>query len=155
MKKTIAVIATLISMAGLAAGTKRAAVTFTQEEVKWAQPFGPQGPSLGFVAGKLGDKKPASFFARFPGGADTGWHEHSADYEGIVLKGTFTEQQQGEEERALPAGTYFTQPRKQNHRNGCQKSEDCVVYVHFEHGADTTPLTADGRPVPPPPKTSN
>jgi|GEM_PF-2205510 len=126
-------------------------VHLSQPEIKWAQPFGPEGPAFGYVVGAYGDKKPASFFVRFPAGADSGWHIHDADYEAVVLKGTFTEQQQGDAaETMLPTGTFFTEPGKKNHRNGCLKESECLVFVHMERGASNHPTTADGKLIPVP-----
>ena len=128
------------------AGPKK--VEIRQSEVNWVQPFGPKGPSFGFVEGKYGDKHPASFFVKFAAGGDSGWHVHSEEYKAVVLQGTFTEQQQGEAtETELPPGTYFTQPAKIVHRNGCVKGTDCLLYVHFDKGADSTPTTPDGKPL--------
>jgi hypothetical protein len=68
------------------------------------------------------------------------------------MKGTFTEQQQGDAtETLLPTGSYVSQAAKKNHRNGCTKDADCLVYVHFEKGANSKPMTPEGKPVPPPP----
>jgi quercetin dioxygenase-like cupin family protein len=145
------VIATAAGAAG-AAAVKAAERHVVQDEVKWGQPFGPQGPAFGFVVGQMGDKKPASFFVKAAAGFDSGWHIHDEDYEAIVVKGTFTEQQQGDAaETVLPAGSYFSQVAKKNHRNGCSKDGDCLVYVHFDKGASNHPMTPEGKPAPVPP----
>jgi quercetin dioxygenase-like cupin family protein len=130
----------LLAMTVLAT-TALADTHIKQTDLHWMQPFGPQGPQFGFVEGKLGDSHPASFFVKFGAGGDSGWHFHNHDYKAVVLAGTFTEQQDGEAaETQLPAGTYFTQPAKIAHRNGCLKGADCLVYVHFDDGADSTPV---------------
>jgi hypothetical protein len=118
-----------------------------QSDVTWAQPFGAQGPSFGFVEGEFGDKHPASFFVKVKSGFDSGWHIHSEDYKAVVVAGTFSEQQQGAVENKLPVGTYFVQPGKQVHRNGCLAGADCLVFVHFDRGADSTMTTPDGKPL--------
>jgi hypothetical protein len=120
----------------------------TQADLKWVQPFGPKGPSLSFVEGTFGDKHPASFFVKMPAGADSGWHLHDETYNAIVIQGTFTEQQQGDAaETTLPIGSYFTQPGKRAHRNGCLVGSECLVFVHFDKGASSTPTTPDGKPI--------
>jgi len=117
-----------------------------QSDLTWAQPFGPKGPSVGFVEGKFGDKQPASFFVKVPAGGDSGWHFHDESYQGVVLAGTFTAQQSGDAaETKLPPGTYYLQPAKTVHRNGCLKGTDCLIYVHFPNGADSTPSTREGQ----------
>jgi hypothetical protein len=117
------------------------------KNVMWVQPFGAKGPSFGVVQGKFADLgHPATLFIRFKAGADTGWHIHSEDYVGVVLGGTFSEQQSGEDESRLPTGSYFSQPGKKVHRNGCVSSTDCLVFLHFDKGADTTFTAPDGKP---------
>jgi len=146
MKKLIVMTACLASIAF--AADKKVSLHIAQSELTWVQPYGPKGPSFGFVVGKFGDKQPASMFIKFGAGADSGWHSHDEDYSAIVVAGTFTEQQQGEAaETALPTGTYFTQLGKKAHRNGCLKGADCLVYVHFDKGASSTPTTPDGKPL--------
>lgn len=149
MKKLV-LLAGLISMSALAGPTKD--VHISQPDVTWVKPFGPQGPSFGFVVGKFGDKQPASFFVKFAAGGDSGWHTHDEDYSAVVIDGTFTEQQSSDKaEIQLPPGTFFTQPSKIVHRNGCLKGKDCLVFVHFDKGAQSTPTTREGKAVTPPP----
>ena len=147
MKKLIAVAAVFVSMTAFAGDKlQKPALQIRQPEVKWSQPYGPQGPSFGFVVGTFGTKTPVSFFIKFPAGSDSGWHTHDEDYESVVLKGTMTAQQQGEGvETSLPVGAYFTQPGKQNHRNGCSKDAECLIFVRFDRGASTHPMTPDGK----------
>ena len=143
---TLAVVLTVVSVAAFADDHKK--LSMTQADLTWAQPYGPKGPSFGFVEGTFGDKHPASFFIKFGAGGDSGWHFHDEDYKAVVIAGTFSEQQQGEAtETALPPGAYFTQPAKVVHRNGCAKGTDCLVFVHFDKGANSTPTTADGKPI--------
>jgi quercetin dioxygenase-like cupin family protein len=164
LKKMIVAVALLCTVSAWALGKKEAndkTAAVTQEassinvgNVQFVQPFGPQGPAIGLVRGKLGamDGKPTTFFVKFTAGGDSGWHTHSQDYTAVVLKGTFTEQQQGEAtETPLPPGTYVMQASKIPHRNGCLKGgDDCLVFVHFDKGADSTMTTPDGKPLPMP-----
>jgi anti-sigma factor ChrR (cupin superfamily) len=121
------------------------------DALQWMQPFGPTGPQIALVEGKFGDTKPASFFAKFTAGQNSPWHFHHHDYEGVVLKGTFTEQQIGEEIVQLPAGTWFSQPGIQVHQNTCVAGGDeCLVFVHFDKGADSVVTDEMGKVVPMP-----
>jgi quercetin dioxygenase-like cupin family protein len=145
---TVVAAALIISVVALAGDKKdKPALAVQQADIKWSQPYGPQGPAFGFVIGTFGDKNPASFFIKFGAGGDSGWHIHDNDYEAVVLKGTMTAQQQGEAaEKQLPPGSFFTQPGKQNHRNGCLKDTgDCLLFVRFDRGANTTPTTPEGK----------
>lgn len=140
---------TLVTVTALAHTMRSAAeVHVVPSRLHWTQPFGPKGPGFAFVVGKYGDKQPASFFARLKAGGDSGWHFHNEDYSGVVIQGTFTEQQQKDaRETSLPVGSYFTQPAKVIHRNGCVSARDCIVFVHFDQGADSIPTTRAGKPL--------
>jgi quercetin dioxygenase-like cupin family protein len=145
--KKLWLFSSLISITAFA----KAEVHVGQPQVTYVQPYGAQGPSFGFVEGKFGDKKPASFFLKMSAGGDSGWHTHDEDYSAVVIAGTFSEQQQGDDaESLLPVGSYFTQPGKKVHRNGCLKGTDCLIFVHFDKGASSTPTSRDGKPLPPP-----
>nr|HEX4319050.1 DUF4437 domain-containing protein [Kofleriaceae bacterium] len=141
----------ILSLSILVAATSLAAADpqiVRLSDAKWAQPFGPKGPAFSFVEGKLGDANPASFYVKLPAGGDSGWHTHDEQYQGVVVQGRFTEQQTAEsKETELALGTYFTQPGKIVHRNGCLGTQDCIVYVHFAKNANSTPTTRDGKPV--------
>jgi hypothetical protein len=151
MKKWIAVIAALVSFAAYAEDKKAPETHVELANVTWTQPFGANGPSFGFVQGKMGDKHPASFYLKVPAGFDSGWHIHNNDYQAVVLKGSFSEQQQGEaQETVVPVNTWIMQKGKTNHRNGCGKDGECLLFIHFDKGADMTPMTADGKKAPPP-----
>ena len=147
MTKLLLLSALVLSATALAGDSKVAPETHVlPPDLKWAQPFGPQGPSFAFVEGKYGDKHPASFFAKLSAGGDSGWHFHNEAYNAVVISGQFTEQQQGDKaETVLPAGSYLTQPGKIVHRNGCLKGADCIVFVHFDKGADSTPVKDKGQ----------
>src|SRR5437764_848474 len=112
MSKFLLLSALVISATALAGDTKPETHVL-QSDVKWAQPFGPKGPSFGFVEGKYGDKQPASFFAKMAAGGDSGWHFHNEAYSAVVIEGQFTEQQKGDKaETVLPPGSYLAQPGK-------------------------------------------
>jgi len=144
-KLTALIPAALISAAAFTAlAAPKAELHINQDKLTWTQPFGPKGPSFGFVEGKYGDKHPASFFVKMTAGGDSGWHTHDEDYSAIVIQGTFTEQQQKDSaEVPLPV----IQPAKVVHRNGCLKGTDCLIYVHFDNGAESTPTTREGKPI--------
>ncbi len=146
MFKLIAATLVVASATVLAGGLAK--TELKPSEVKFAKPFEEVGPAIGIVEGKFGDKNPVSFYVKFPAGGDSGWHIHSEDYQGIVIDGRFTEQQATDKtEKVLEPGMYFVQPAKDVHRNGCLKGKDCLVWVHFPHGADSIPTTIDGKPV--------
>lgn len=121
-----------------------------QSDIKYAQPFGADGPSVGVVDGKWGNGKPWSGFIIFKAGQQGVWHTHTDDYDCVVLKGTYTEQQKGEPMADVPAGSWLHQPSVQPHRNGCKAGgDDCLVYIYFNHRADAVITDENGKPLPP------
>ena len=152
MKKLL-LLSSFVTLSALALATPaKPKVHTTPDQIQWAQPYGPKGPSFGFVEGKFGDKNPAGMFIKLTAGADSGWHTHDEEYTAVVVQGTFSEQQAGDAaEIPLPVGSYFTQPGKIVHRNSCLKGSDCMVWVHFNKGASSTPTTREGKPAIPPP----
>jgi quercetin dioxygenase-like cupin family protein len=146
-------VAALVSAVTFAAGPKatpsQAAPNVKQTDIKYEQPFGDNGPSVGQVEGKWGDGHPASMFIIFKAGQQGGWHFHHFDYKAIVLKGIYTEQQLAQPMEDLPPGTWVLQPAIQPHRNGCKAGgDDCLIYIYFPHSADAVLTDEHGKPVP-------
>lgn len=154
----------LIVAAALVAGTVMAADPMKAEpmkpmmqksyivpaDLKWEQPFGPQGPSIVIVQGdpKTG---PYTMFMKFTAGTDSGWHTHDHSYVATVVKGTMTAQAQGDAaETKLPVGSFFSEPGKKNHRNTCTKDSECIIFGHSMGPQSTTMMSPDGKPLPPP-----
>jgi hypothetical protein len=148
MKKLIVVVAALAAMTAYAKDEKmgpRVALT----DLKWESPMGPDGPQFAFVSGDMKAKGPVSYYIKFTPGADAGWHTHDSTYEAVVVKGTMTAQAQGEAaEKLLPAGTYFGEPGKKNHRNACTKDGECILFIRTEKGVTFHPMTPEGKPAP-------
>lgn len=119
-------------------------------DLKWEQPYGPQGPSF---AAAHGDPKkgPYHTFMKVPAGFDSGWHTHNGDYSSIVVKGTITNTEQGKEAeaKALPVGSFWWQPGKINHKTTCGADSECIVAISNPKGFSYTAMTADGKKAPP------
>jgi len=146
--KTAISLATITALSFAAAAGPRPERHVVPTDFSWVQPYGPKGPSFSFVEGQFNDKKPASLFIKMAAGADSGWHFHDEEYTAVVIQGAFSEQQAGDKaEAVLPVGSYFTQPGKAIHRNGCAKGTDCIVYIHFVAGANSVPTTREGKPL--------
>lgn len=142
----------LVTEQALSAGEDRQ-VQVQAGELKWEQPFGPNGPSRANVAGdRL--KGPYTVFLRLPAGYDSGWHTHDTRYTAVVLSGTVENVEQGEPERAhaMRAGSVWTQPGRRNHVTRCQAGAECLIFVTTPGGESYHPMTAAGRPVTPPTK---
>jgi hypothetical protein len=126
---------------------KKESIAIPAADLKWEQPFGPQGP---FVA-TVGDckKGPCTIFFKLPAGYDSGWHTHDGWYIGTVIKGTATSQGQGDAAPVtLPVGSYFSEPGKKNHRNTCGADSECIILNFAEKGMTYNPKTADGKAPP-------
>jgi len=90
-----------------------------------------------------------SVYMKFPAGGESGWHTHDGDYEAVVIKGTVTHQVQGGTEKALGAGSYWNQPAKVNHRNGCKAdSGECILISFMPKGFSFHPKTPEGKAPP-------
>lgn len=153
MKKTLIIIAVATLGATTALAAAKVSSRTAAGDLKWEQPMGPGGPSVAFVVGDPKSKGKAEFFLKFPGGFDSGWHTHDADYDAVVLKGTMTAQAQGEAaEVQLPTGSFFGEPGKKNHRNSCAKGGECVIFCRSEKGFTFHPMTPEGKPAPAPDK---
>jgi len=151
-KKLLLAIASAALASGVAFADKPHP-SLKQTDLNYTQPFGDDGPKVAPVEGKWGNGKPASMFIIFKAGQQGAWHTHTDDYDCVVLKGTYTEQQKGEPMVDVPAGSWLHQPSVQPHRNGCKAGgDDCLVYIYFAHRADAVLTDENGKPVPPPKK---
>jgi quercetin dioxygenase-like cupin family protein len=120
------------------------------DQLRW-QPMGSTGASVAWVVGDDKAKGPVALFMKYPAGFDSGWHTHDGDYVATVVKGTMTAQSQGDAaETLLPVGSAFGEPAKRNHRNGCTKDGECIIFFRMEKGLTFHPMTPEGKPAPAP-----
>ena len=134
---------------GPAGGRAAAFVQLPAGEMKWEE-FYPGGPVESFVVGSKDAKHgPTSFFIKFKGGFDSGWHVHESEYVGVVLAGTMLETSKGgDAPKPLGPGSYYKQPTVV-HRTQCLGPDECLAYI-FEAGRFSfTPTSEDGKPLPP------
>ncbi len=68
-------------------------------------------------------------YLRFPAGAKTPLHTHSADYVGIVLSGNTRHTVKGiaETQRLLPPGSHWFMPANVEHVSECVPGAECVM----------------------------
>jgi quercetin dioxygenase-like cupin family protein len=133
MKALFTVVVVLAGITAFAA--PKGSPRIIPSDLKWAQAMGPHGPSFAFVVGNAKAKGPVAGFVKFPPGMDLGWHSYSANYEGVVLSGTMVAQSDGDAaEIQLPAGSYFGEAAKKDHRLGCSATSECVIFVRSENG---------------------
>ena len=110
-----------------AAGGK--AVLIPAGDLKWAVP--PNSPPGVQVAVLWGDPAKGAFGAlhKFVPGFSVPLHFHSAGYHGIVVSGTFLQTVEGEAEKTLTSGSYFSYKGKKEHATKCATGADCVVFI--------------------------
>ena len=70
---------------------------------------------------------------KFPAGMDSGWHWHTAAYEGVVIQGKFTHTSKGGAPQTGGPGSVWSQPAVEVHDDKCEEGSDCIIVVYF-HG---------------------
>lgn len=88
----------------------------------------PIGPMASPVSGDF-TKGAHITYLKFPPGAKTPLHTHSADYVGIVLSGNARHTVKGipETERILPPGSHWFMPANVEHVSECVPGAECVM----------------------------
>lgn len=88
----------------------------------------PIGPMASPVSGDF-TKGAHVTYLRFPAGAKTPLHTHSADYVGIVISGNARHTVKGiaETERILPPGSHWFMPANVEHVSECIPGAECVM----------------------------
>ena len=76
----------------------------------------------------------------FPAGMDSGWHWHTAAYEGVVVQGKFTHTFEGAAPETGGPGSVWSQPARQIHDDKCEEGGDCIVVVYFHGKLDFMPV---------------
>ena len=76
---------------------------------------------------------------KFPAGMDSGWHWHTAAYEGVVIQGKFTHTFKGAAPQTGAPGSVWSQPARQVHDDKCEEGGDCIVVVYFHGKLDFIP----------------
>src|SRR5260370_28568443 len=106
--------------AGAKAGTAQGTFT-TSDAIPW-KPIDPKKyPGLQIFAVWGNPNQGASeFLQKFPAGMDSGWHWHTAAYEGVVIQGKFTHTSKGGAPQTGGPGSVASQPAHPGHADQCQ-----------------------------------
>jgi len=91
--------------------------------------IGQGGPQMGVAWGDP-SKGPYGAFVRLPKGYVSPLHLHTGDYVGVVIEGTVTNAETGQEEVPLRPGSYFFQKGNVDHVTKCVSSVDCLFYLN-------------------------
>jgi quercetin dioxygenase-like cupin family protein len=130
-----------------AAGTKAGATqgTFTTSDAIPWKPVDPKHPGLMmFVVWGNPNEGASLILQKFPAGMDSGWHTHTAPYQGIVIQGRFTHTFEGAEPQTGGPGSVWSQPARQVHDDKCEEGGDCVIAVYFHDKLDFKPVGHEG-----------
>jgi quercetin dioxygenase-like cupin family protein len=113
----------------------------TSETIPW-KPLDPaHHPGLQMFAVWGNPNRGASeILQKFPAGMDSGWHWHTAAYQGVVIQGKFTHTFEGAAPQTGGPGTVWSQPARQVHDDKCEEGGDCIIVVYFQGKLDFKPV---------------
>ena len=77
---------------------------------------------------------------KFPAGWDSGWHWHTAAYEGVVVQGKWTHTFKGTAPETAGPGSTYSQPARQVHDDKCEEGGDCIIVAYFHGKRDFKPV---------------
>jgi quercetin dioxygenase-like cupin family protein len=119
--------------AGAKAGATQGTFT-TSDAIPW-KPVDPKNhPGLMmFVVWGNPSEGASLILQKYPAGMDSGWHWHTAAYDGVVVQGKFTHTFEGAAPQTGGPGSVWSQPARQVHDDKCEEGGDCVIAVYF-HG---------------------
>jgi quercetin dioxygenase-like cupin family protein len=126
-----------------AAGTKAGAIqgAFTASAAIPWRPVDPAHPGLmTFVLWGNPNEGASEILQKFPAGMDSGWHRHTAAYEGVVVQGKFTHTFKGAAPQTGGPGSVWSQPAGQVHDDKCEEGGDCIVAVSLHGKLDFIPV---------------
>src|SRR6266571_2243881 len=125
--------------AGAKAGATQGTFT-TSDAIPW-KPVDPKHPGLQMFAVWGNPNEGASeILQKFPAGMDSGWHWHTAAYQGVVIQGKFTHTFEGAAPQTGGPGSVWSQPARQVHDDKCEEGGDCIVVVYFHGKLDFKPV---------------
>lgn len=112
---------------------------YVEKRIKTAtwSPIDAKLPALGSMAPLWGDasSQPNGMFVKIPAGNQTVWHIHKSDFQAVVLAGTVTHTQSGQDPLTLPVGAWVWQPGGYKHAETCNAGgADCILYVSHAGG---------------------
>src|SRR5229473_6633888 len=135
---------TVTPTAGAKAGATQGTFT-TSDAIPW-KPVDPKHPGLMmFVVWGNPNEGASEIVQKFPAGMDSGWHWHTAAYQGVVIQGKFTHTFNGAAPETGGPGSMWSQPAGQVHDDKCEEGGDCIVVVYFYGKLDFMPVDSPYR----------
>ena len=77
---------------------------------------------------------------KYPAGMESGWHWHTAAYDGVVIRGKFTHTFKGATPQTGGPGSVWSQPARQVHNDRCEETGDAIIAVYFHDKLDFKPV---------------
>jgi len=96
------------------------------------------GPQLGTVRGNSATGAHGSFL-RLPKGFISPAHLHTGDYYGVIVEGSVTNAEAGQQEVVLGPGSYYFQKSNTDHVTKCMGSTDCLIFISQSKAFDFIP----------------
>jgi len=96
------------------------------------------GPQLGTVWGDANTGAHGSLL-RLPKGFVSPAHRHTGDYYGVIVQGSVTNAEAGQQEVVLGPGSYYFQKGKADHVTKCIGNTDCLIYISQSKAFDFIP----------------
>src|SRR5262249_2056348 len=96
------------------------------------------GPAVGTVWGDA-NKGAHGSFLRLPKGFVSPAHLHTGDYYGVIVAGSVTNAEAGQQEVVLGPGSYYFQKGKADHVTKCVGNAECLIYISQSQAFDFIP----------------
>jgi quercetin dioxygenase-like cupin family protein len=126
--------------AGAKAGATQGTFT-TSDAIPWKPVDAKKHPGLMMSVVWGNPNKGASLILqKYPAGMDSGWHWHTAAYDGVVIQGKFTHTFKGAAPQTGGPGSVWSQPARQVHNDKCEESGDSIIAVYFHGKLDFIPV---------------
>ena len=113
----------------------------TSDAIAW-RPVDPKGHRglMMFVVSGTPTEGPSLILQKYPAGMESGWHWHTAAYDGVVIQGKFTHTFEGAAPRTGGPGSVWSQPARQVHHDKCEEGGECIIAVYFHGKLDFNPV---------------
>jgi hypothetical protein len=117
-------------------GQKATGIILSVRDLPWV----PEAAGLPqHIATLWGDRKTgeAGVLIKVPPSWHAGLHAHTADYDAVVIAGTWIHTIPSTGTRAVLApGSYWRQPKEQMHDDQCEAGAECIVFVHTNEATE-------------------
>src|ERR1700722_1159317 len=130
--------------AGSKTGVAQGAFT-TSDAIRW-EPLNPKQPGLEmFVVWGNPNEGAAEIVQKFPAGWDSGWHWHTATYEGVVVQGKWTHTFKGAAPETGGPGSTYSQPAGHVHDDRCEEGAEFIIVAYFHGKRDFMPVNVKAK----------